>query len=90
MREAAAAYQGQWRDVVLFLCAVLFTVIWWNINHNRTSWAADVQRAHHLSILTAGTRCAACCVPLQRLYVASAAIKSSTNWNRLNRCQEIE
>jgi hypothetical protein len=47
MREAAAAYQGQWRDVVLFLCAVLFTVIWWNINHNRTNWAADVHRAHH-------------------------------------------
>ena len=47
MREAAAAYQGQWRDVVLFVCAVLFTVIWWNINHNRTNWAADVNRAHH-------------------------------------------
>jgi hypothetical protein len=36
LREAAASYQGNWRDVVLFLCTVLFTVVWWNINHSRT------------------------------------------------------
>ena len=28
LREAAASYEGNWRDIVLFLCAVLFTVIW--------------------------------------------------------------
>src|SRR3979490_1905897 len=30
LREAASAYKGNWRDVVLVLCIVLFAVIWWN------------------------------------------------------------
>lgn len=38
LREAAASYQGNWRDVFVFLCAVLFTVVWWNINHSRSNW----------------------------------------------------
>jgi hypothetical protein len=31
LREEAGAYQGNWRDVVLVLCVVLFAVIWWNV-----------------------------------------------------------
>jgi membrane protein YdbS with pleckstrin-like domain len=23
---------------VVFICAVLFTVVWWNIDHHRTNW----------------------------------------------------
>lgn len=38
LREMAASYQGNWRDAVLFVCAVLFTVIWWNIPHSRSNW----------------------------------------------------
>lgn len=38
LREIAASYRGDWRDVVLFVCAVLFTVIWWNIPHERSNW----------------------------------------------------
>jgi Flp pilus assembly protein TadB len=38
LRQAARAYRGNWRDIVLFICAVLFTVVWWNVNHHRTSW----------------------------------------------------
>ncbi|HYB39381.1 MAG TPA: hypothetical protein VEF72_29105 [Mycobacterium sp.] len=38
LRALAISYQGNWRDVVLFLCAVLFTFIWWNVNHHRTNW----------------------------------------------------
>ncbi|MFM8599834.1 MAG: hypothetical protein ACKOB8_12645 [Mycobacterium sp.] len=38
LREIAASYQGNWRDAVLFICAVLFTVIWWNIPHSRSNW----------------------------------------------------
>jgi hypothetical protein len=38
VREAASAYKGNWRDVVLFLCVVLFAVIWWNVPHSRTNW----------------------------------------------------
>ena len=36
MREIAVSYQGNWRDIVLFLCAVLFTIVWWNVSHART------------------------------------------------------
>jgi hypothetical protein len=38
LREAASAYKGNWRDGVLFLCVVLFAVIWWNVPHSRTNW----------------------------------------------------
>jgi hypothetical protein len=38
LRAFASSYQGNWRDVVLFLCAVLFTFVWWNVNHHRTNW----------------------------------------------------
>jgi hypothetical protein len=24
--------------VVLLLCAVLFTIVWWNVSHARSSW----------------------------------------------------
>ena len=38
LREGAAAYTGNWRDVVLFVCVALFTLIWWNVPHTRTNW----------------------------------------------------
>ncbi len=38
LRAAAIAYEGNWRDVVMFLSAVLFTVVWWNADHDRTVW----------------------------------------------------
>jgi hypothetical protein len=38
LREAASRYAGNWRDVVLFVCVVLFAVIWWNVPHSRTNW----------------------------------------------------
>ena len=28
MRELATSYQGNWRDIVVFVCGVLFTVVW--------------------------------------------------------------
>ena len=37
-RAAAASYQGNWRDIVLLVCAVLFTVVWWHVPHHRTNW----------------------------------------------------
>ena len=36
--QVAASYKGNWRDFVVFLCAVLFTLVWWNIPHERTNW----------------------------------------------------
>ncbi|TFV54124.1 hypothetical protein E4P42_26720, partial [Mycobacterium sp. PS03-16] len=38
LRVAAQSYEGNWRDIVVFLCAVLFTVVWWNVSHSRTNW----------------------------------------------------
>lgn len=38
MREAAASYQGNWRDIVVFLCGILFTIVWWNVPHSRANW----------------------------------------------------
>lgn len=38
LREVAMSYRGNWRDIVVFICAILFTIIWWNVNHSRTNW----------------------------------------------------
>lgn len=38
LRAAAIAYRGNWRDIVLFLCTVLFSVVWWHVAHDRSSW----------------------------------------------------
>lgn len=38
IRQMAASYQGNWRDFVVFLCAILFTIIWWNVSHSRSNW----------------------------------------------------
>ena len=39
LRRAALSYQGNWCDILLFLCALLFTVIWWD-DHHRSNWLA--------------------------------------------------
>lgn len=38
IREAAMSYRGNWRDIVVFICALLFTFIWWNVSHSRAKW----------------------------------------------------
>jgi hypothetical protein len=38
MLEVAQSYRGNWRDIVVFLCAVLFTIVWWNVSHSRSNW----------------------------------------------------
>jgi hypothetical protein len=38
LRAAATSYQGNWRDIVLFLCTVLFSIVWWLVDHHRHSW----------------------------------------------------
>jgi hypothetical protein len=53
LRAAASTYQGNWRDIVVFLCAVLFTIIWWNVNHNRTNWLLMLIVMIGVSVLTA-------------------------------------
>src|SRR3990170_4320678 len=38
LRQLAASYEGNWRDIVVFLCAILFTIVWWNVSHSRANW----------------------------------------------------
>ncbi|HVQ51368.1 MAG TPA: hypothetical protein VMS92_15100 [Mycobacterium sp.] len=38
LKLAAMSYVGNWRDIVVFICAVLFTIIWWNVSHSRSNW----------------------------------------------------
>jgi ABC-type antimicrobial peptide transport system permease subunit len=38
IRRAAASYEGNWRDIVVFICAILFTIIWWHVSHSRSNW----------------------------------------------------
>jgi hypothetical protein len=38
MLEVAASYRGNWRDIVVFVCAILFTIIWWNTDHTRNNY----------------------------------------------------
>ncbi len=39
-RAAASSYQGSWRDIVLFLCRVLFSVVWWSVDHDLLAFDA--------------------------------------------------
>ena len=38
LRAAASSYEGSWRDIVLFACTVLFSIVWWSVDHDRDSW----------------------------------------------------
>jgi hypothetical protein len=51
IRQLAASYQGNWRDIVVFICAILFTIIWWNVSHSRTNWLVMFVALIVLSIL---------------------------------------
>jgi hypothetical protein len=53
LRRAAASYQGNWRDVVLLLCVLLFTVVWWDVSHSRSNWLVMFVLLILLSVVTA-------------------------------------
>jgi hypothetical protein len=38
LRRTAVSYRGNWRDIVMLLCVLLFTVIWWDVDHSRSNW----------------------------------------------------
>jgi len=54
LRKAAIVYRGNWRDVVLFLCTVLFAVVWWDVDHDRKSWLPLFVVLILASVITAG------------------------------------
>lgn len=37
-RTTVSSYDGNWRDIVLMVSAVLFTYVWWHVSHNRADW----------------------------------------------------
>lgn len=53
LRKAALSYRGNWRDVVLLVCAVLFTIIWWDVDHSRGNWLPMFVLLILLTIVTA-------------------------------------
>ena len=53
LRKAALTYRGNWRDVVLLLCVVLFAVIWWDVPHSRGNWLPMFVLLILLSVVTA-------------------------------------
>ncbi|BBX73526.1 hypothetical protein MSHI_14320 [Mycobacterium shinjukuense] len=54
MRKAAMSYRGNWRDVVLLICVLLFTIVWWEVNHSRGNWLPTFIALIVLSVVTAG------------------------------------
>ncbi|QLL10229.1 hypothetical protein [Mycobacterium vicinigordonae] len=53
LRQTAASYQGNWRDIVLLICVLLFTVIWWDVSHSRSNWLPTFVLLIVLSVVTA-------------------------------------
>ncbi|OJZ74251.1 hypothetical protein BRW65_10535 [Mycobacterium paraffinicum] len=53
LRKAALSYEGNWRDLVLLVCAVLFTIIWWDVDHSRSNWLPMFVLLILLTIVTA-------------------------------------
>lgn len=54
LRTAALSYQGNWRDLVLFVCSLLFTYVWWHISHERGNWLPMFVVLILACVLTAG------------------------------------
>jgi hypothetical protein len=38
LREAAASYEGNWRDLVVFVSPLFFTIVWWHVSRQRAHW----------------------------------------------------
>ena len=49
----AASYEGNWRDIVVFVCTVLFAIVWWNVSHDRTNWLVMFVLLIILSVIAA-------------------------------------
>jgi hypothetical protein len=53
LRRAAVSYRGNWRDIMTLLCVLLFTVIWWDVDHSRSNWMVMFILLILLSVVTA-------------------------------------
>lgn len=53
LRQVAVSYRGDVRDFMLFFCAVLFTGVWWGVDHHKASWLPMFVVLIVVSVLTA-------------------------------------
>ena len=54
LRRAVGTYRGSLRDVLLFICAILFTGIWWSADHHKSNWLPMFVVLILVCVLTAG------------------------------------
>jgi hypothetical protein len=54
LRAAASSYGGNWRDIVLLLCTLLFSIVWWSVDHDRDSWLPVFIATIVASVVAAG------------------------------------
>ena len=54
LRASAIVYEGNWRDIVLFFCTILFIAVWWDVDHHRASWLPLFIVLIIASVVTAG------------------------------------
>jgi len=54
LRATPNSYEGNWRDIVLFLSTVLFSIVWWSVDHDRTSWLPVFITTIVASVVAAG------------------------------------
>jgi hypothetical protein len=54
LRATVSSYEGNWRDIVLLLCTVLFSIVWWSVDHDRTSWLPVFITTIVASVVAAG------------------------------------
>ncbi|BBZ66757.1 hypothetical protein MINS_21860 [Mycolicibacterium insubricum] len=54
IRALATSYRGNWRDIVVFVCTVLFTIVWWEVDHHRAHWLPMFVALIVLSVICAG------------------------------------
>lgn len=38
LRQLATSYSGNWRDILVFVCAVLFAFVWWDLAKGRANF----------------------------------------------------
>jgi hypothetical protein len=67
LRAAASSYEGSWRDIVLFLCTVLFSIVWWSVDHDRGSWLPVFITTIVASVVAAGYTVRGLCRSVHRM-----------------------
>ena len=73
------SYQGNWRDIVVFICAILFTIIWWHVSHSRTNWLMMFIVMIVLSVVAGVYAARGICAALQTSCIARKAIEAENS-----------